>query len=66
MQSGSRFLPVTHHHTVVGLDGGLFPSDLSWEGLAVGTGHDGGFAPEGLASYLYEYVLRMLPGSTGR
>ncbi|BGO94729.1 hypothetical protein NBRC10512_007324 [Rhodotorula toruloides] len=53
MISGSRFLPLTHRHTLE-----IFsPHDtLAWEGLAVGNMGDSGMAPEGIASLLHNIV----------
>ncbi|BGP21434.1 hypothetical protein JCM10295v2_000309 [Rhodotorula toruloides] len=53
MISGSRFLPLTHRHTLE-----IFsPHDtIAWEGLAVGNMGDSGMAPEGIASLLHNIV----------
>ncbi|BGP28596.1 hypothetical protein JCM10296v2_000332 [Rhodotorula toruloides] len=53
MISGSRFLPLTHRHTLE-----IFsPHDtLAWEGLAVGNMGDSGMAPEGIASLLHNII----------
>lgn len=51
-------LPLSHRHTIVGLDAMLASSDYAWEGLALGAGSDGGFAPEGLGQFFYECVPR--------
>ncbi|GAA6053438.1 hypothetical protein JCM3770_005166 [Rhodotorula araucariae] len=54
MISGSYMLP---RHPVIGLDTVLRQSDFAWEGLAVGAGGDGGFAPEGVGQYLYDLIF---------
>ncbi|TNY17193.1 hypothetical protein DMC30DRAFT_137154 [Rhodotorula diobovata] len=57
MISGSYMLPLSHRHTIVGLDAMLASSDYAWEGLALGAGSDGGFAPEGLGQFFYEMIF---------
>ncbi|GAA5980846.1 hypothetical protein JCM10908_003889 [Rhodotorula pacifica] len=53
--SGSRFVPLHHRHYISPVDFGLYsPDGPRWEGLAVGAGADGGFAPEGFARILYD------------
>ncbi|GAA5964194.1 hypothetical protein JCM8115_002823 [Rhodotorula mucilaginosa] len=52
--SGSRFMPQYHRHYFSPMDFGLYASDTArWEGLIVGAGADGGFAPEGWARILF-------------
>lgn len=54
-QSGSRFMPQYHRHYFSPMDFGLYASDTArWEGLIVGAGADGGFAPEGWARILFK------------
>ena len=54
-QSGSRFMPQYHRHYFSPMDFGLYASDTArWEGLIVGAGADGGFAPEGFARMLFK------------
>ncbi|GAA5901626.1 hypothetical protein JCM8208_001560 [Rhodotorula glutinis] len=55
MISGSYLLPFQHRHTVA-FDAVLASSDYAWEGLALGAGGDGGFAPEGFGQYFYEMI----------
>ncbi|GAA5837378.1 hypothetical protein JCM9279_005668 [Rhodotorula babjevae] len=56
MISGSYLLPFQHRHTVA-FDAVLASSDYAWEGLALGAGGDGGFAPEGFGQYVYEMIF---------
>ncbi|GAA5873102.1 hypothetical protein JCM3774_000342 [Rhodotorula dairenensis] len=53
--SGSTFIPMVHRHYPSPADFALYPSySPRWEGLVVGAGVDGGYAPEGFARIFHK------------